>query len=68
MTQTFNFTRRQHEIADLIRVGHTRKTLAEHFVITKRTVEGHLACMFRLAHVHSFSELREKLAANDDRL
>lgn len=61
MTQPFNFTRRQREIAEMIVAGHTRKTLAEHFVISRRTVEGHLACMYRLAHVRSFGELRAAL-------
>lgn len=61
MTYPFNFTRRQREIADLIADGHTRRTLAEHFVISRGTVDGHLACMYRLARVRSFSALKAAL-------
>ena len=61
MTHSFNFTRRQHEIADLIRAGRTQKSLAERLVVEKGSISRQLLLMYMLAGVHSFSELREKL-------
>lgn len=58
---TFNFTRRQREIADLIRAGHTPKSLVDHFVVSKSAITRQLSLMYMVAKVHRFEALRERL-------
>lgn len=54
-------SRREREIATLVAEGRTSREVAEHLVIGVRTVESHLARVFRKLGISSRAELAEAL-------
>jgi DNA-binding NarL/FixJ family response regulator len=54
--KTVTLTRREREIADLLRRGLSNRSIATELVISERTVENHLASIFAKSGVHSRAE------------
>ena len=52
-----NTTRREVEIAGLVAEGLTNREIAEHLVLSERTVEGHIANLFAKVNVNSRTQL-----------
>jgi DNA-binding CsgD family transcriptional regulator len=55
-------TAREREIAAMVSVGRSTRAIAEHLVISERTVETHIASVYRKLGVASRSELAKLLA------
>lgn len=52
------FTPREHEVADLVEDGLSRKEIAEALGITTHTVDKHLANLFKKAGVNTCRKLQ----------
>lgn len=58
----YGLTRREQEIADLLVVGASNQEIADHFVISRRTVESHVERLLRKLNVRSRTEVRDLLS------
>lgn len=50
-------SRREREVAALVAEGHTNREIAEHFVLSERTIEVHVANIFNKLDVRSRSQV-----------
>ena len=60
---TVPLTRREREVANLVRSGRSSRTVADELHLSVRTVEDHLARVFDKLGINSRAQLAEALSS-----